>query len=360
MKLHVLKIVILVIFLVIPQIEGTNSFYIDTESTNSTMAAGVWEVEDLEVEAGSVVINEIMWMGSEGDSNDEWIELRNMTDHEIDLSNWQLTKWVSGTHEELMLTIPSGKTIAAHGYFLISNFGKVDSAISIDPDIIDTDVVLVNSDLQIKLYRGDWTNSANLIDTADDGNGNPLAGVNSTLKQSMERNNDPSSGWHTCDDAACNDTTYWDTGGSNYGTPKAANLSDNDPSITLAFPLILQDSQNEDDPLEQLLTIETEPKIEYFTMSEDRTTVSFALTNIGGYATMQYVITYSSYGIVRGIGPSEVMLTGQDTYSSIPFDLATCSDGICTYDTDIEKITIQVTLTKNGEEKVLRQEIQYQ
>lgn len=174
--------------------------------------------------AGSVVINELMWMGSTVSGSDEWLELRNTTGNLIDLSNWQITKFVSGTNEELMLIIPSGKTISANGFFLISNFTKDASAINVEPDLVDSGVVLTNSDLRIKLYKGLWTDSANLIDTADDGSGTPMAGLHGANEQSMERNNDPSTGWHTCTDAACNDTTYWDTEGDNYGTPKAANL----------------------------------------------------------------------------------------------------------------------------------------
>ncbi|PIZ65023.1 signal peptidase I [Candidatus Roizmanbacteria bacterium CG_4_9_14_0_2_um_filter_39_13] len=189
---------------------------------------------------GDVIINEIMWMGSEGNINDEWIELRNMTDHEIDLSNWKLTKWVNETHEELMLTIPSGKNIEAHGYFLISNFSKDDSAMSVIPNVVDTAVVLANEDLQVKLYRGDWTDSSNLIDTADDGNGEPVAGVNGAgdvgVWKSMERGATPGDGtlagsWHSCIDPVCNDGAYWDANdGSNYGTPGSINHSENDPS----------------------------------------------------------------------------------------------------------------------------------
>jgi len=174
--------------------------------------------------AGSVVINELMWMGSVGNSDDEWIELRNTTGNTIDLSNWQITKWVAGTHEVLMLTIPSGKTIPANGYFLISHFNKDTSLINIDPDLVDDNVALNNSNLRIKLYKGDWTNSVNLVDTADDGDGNPLAGTDSANRQSMERKDDPLTGWQTCTNDACNDTTYWDAEGTNYGTPKAANL----------------------------------------------------------------------------------------------------------------------------------------
>lgn len=203
--------------------DGTWGFS-SSKTLSNTITTGTW------VSSSDIVINEIMWMGSSGNDSDEWIELRNTTSNPIDLSNWQITSLVGASNTEtLMLTIPSGKTISANGYFLIAHFNKDTSAINVEPDLVDTHVVLRNSDLQIKLYKGTWTNSSNLIDIADDGNGTPLAGVNSTNKQSMERNNDLA-GWHICTDSACNDTTYWDTEGNNYGTPKAANLSQNDPS----------------------------------------------------------------------------------------------------------------------------------
>lgn len=172
---------------------------------------------------GSVVINELMWMGSSTNTDDEWIELRNMTGNPIDLSNWQITSLVGTSNTEtLMLTIPSGKTISANGYFLISHFNKDTSVINVEPDLVDTHVVLRNSDLQIKLYKGIWTNLANLIDTADDGSGSPLAG-NNTTKKSMERNDSPGNGtnvsnWHTA-------TTQnnLDSGATDLATPKSTN-----------------------------------------------------------------------------------------------------------------------------------------
>lgn len=40
--------------------------------------------------SGPVVINEIAWMGTRAQANDEWIELYNQTDEDIDLTNWIL------------------------------------------------------------------------------------------------------------------------------------------------------------------------------------------------------------------------------------------------------------------------------
>jgi hypothetical protein len=51
------------------------------------MPAGVI-VPRAKAEGQTVVINELLWMGSSTSSADEWIELRNLTDQAVDLSNW--------------------------------------------------------------------------------------------------------------------------------------------------------------------------------------------------------------------------------------------------------------------------------
>ncbi len=147
-----------------------------------------------------VVINELLWMGSDRSSSDEWIELRNLTTAPIDLTGWQLTKH-SGGAEVPMLTFPNG-TIAAQGYFLIANYSEThaNSALDITPDLVTSDVALANSALQITLYDA----AGVLIDRADDGSGNPLSGVYDNAAEkyiSMERNRVPGDGqlaqsWH--------------------------------------------------------------------------------------------------------------------------------------------------------------------
>jgi len=194
------------------------------------------------VNAGDVVINELMWMGSVIGSGDEWIEIRNMTGRTIDLSNWQITKWVAGTHEELMLTIPFDKKIPANGYFLISNFTKDTSAINVEPDLVDSGVVLTNDDLRIKLYKGIWTDSANLIDEVWN-NTEPKEGyyeVNSKY-YSMERTSVPGDGsdplnWYTCIDGAST-ADFFDSGADERGTPGVANRSENEPLANQSFIL---------------------------------------------------------------------------------------------------------------------------
>jgi PKD repeat protein len=195
----------------------------------------------------TVVINELMWMGSSASSADEWIELRNTTDAPVDLSGWQLTRRSSGV-ETVMLTIPNGKSIPAGGVFLIANnaptalFGTApnqkESPLSVMPDLVDASVSLLNSGLQIKLYAGVWDSGGALIDVADDGSGDPLSdGFDSTkgVYASMERNRAPGDGtaassWHIASAA-----TGWDANAIELGTPASEN-SATVPTAVLSGP----------------------------------------------------------------------------------------------------------------------------
>lgn len=199
-------------------VDGTQGFTDEeTEGTN-IIRTGNW------LNPGDVVINEIMWMGSEGHSSDEWVELKNMTSDSINIGGWKIEKAgpSGGT-----ITIPSGKSIPASGYFLIANYGKTSSSSSLN----------VDADYVVNLSLGNDSNDnlilktpANIVIDSAKGTLWP-AGNNGTQKQSMERNDIPGDGllvasWHTCVSGAANDGTYWDTAdGNNFGTPGAPNLS---------------------------------------------------------------------------------------------------------------------------------------
>jgi PKD repeat protein len=182
----------------------------------------------------SIVINEIMWMGSAASNADEWVELRNTTDQPVDVSGWVITK-KSSDAETPMVTIPAGKTIAPDGYFVIANFAEssTSSHLAVVPDVVDTAVSLVNSDLQLKLY--DAGNI--LVDTADDGSGAPFAGQyqSGATWKSMERDAVPGDGtlkenWHTA-----SASVGFDAGSLELGTPGSEN-SNSAPTITLNMP----------------------------------------------------------------------------------------------------------------------------
>lgn len=208
----------------------------------------------------TIVINELMWMGSSSSSADEWLELRNLTDQPVDLSNWQLTK-KSGGVEVAMLTLPIGQFISANGYFLISNYADTNasSVLNIVPNVVMTDMALANSALHIKLYDAAHA----LIDTADDGVGNPLAGEFSSAGQvydSMERNPVPGDGslsenWHTA-----SREVGFDDGKTELGTPGTNNsngrpVADAGPDLTSVIGQAVNfDGSDSNDPEGQPLT----------------------------------------------------------------------------------------------------------
>jgi hypothetical protein len=198
----------------------THALFSDTaQSTDNTFSAA----SIFPGSSGSVVINEIMWMGSQGNSADEWIELRNMTSSTIDLSNWTVVNL--GTGAGGTITIPSGKSIGPNGFFIISNDDndpQSTSIMSVSPDHFDSSVSLLNPGEQLILKHSNTTT----IDTADNDGGGWFAGEDppgQDPKKSMARKDPPGDGtiadnWFTSTTSANLDPTA-----SESATPKAAN-----------------------------------------------------------------------------------------------------------------------------------------
>lgn len=74
--------------------------------------------------ANHVVISEVK-LGETGATNNEFVELYNPTDNAVDLSGWELLRKTAATAADQpgvsMVVIPSGKSIPAHGYFLLAH-----------------------------------------------------------------------------------------------------------------------------------------------------------------------------------------------------------------------------------------------
>ncbi len=185
-----------------------------------------------------VAINEVAWMGTVYDANDEWIELYNNTAAPVDLTGWTLCA-ADGT-PNITLT----GTIPAYGYFLLERTD--DTTI---PDIPADQIytgALGNTGEILELRDA----SGAVVDTANgDGGGWPAG--NNTTKQTMERI-DPTA---SDSDANWGDNTTWirngHDSGSNplNGTPKQRNslswpdlaLSKTAPSSApVGSPLIYQ------------------------------------------------------------------------------------------------------------------------
>lgn len=169
-----------------------------------------------------VVINELMWAGSATSASDEWIELRNFEDLPVDLGGWKLTRRTSGS-DVPMLTIPAGLSVEAHGFFLISNYSDTSgsSELGIAPDFVDSAVSLVNTGLLVTLLDP----AGNLIDTADDGSGAPLAGAltSGTTYASMSRNGLAADGRQTSSWHSASVAQNLRSGSLTRATPRAAN-----------------------------------------------------------------------------------------------------------------------------------------
>ncbi len=163
---------------------------------------------------GSVVINEIAWMGTAADYNDEWIELYNTTDQSIDLTGWTLVADDGSPSINLSGVIP------ARGYFLLERSDD-DTVSDIPADQIYTGA-LGNDPGAETLRLKDTTNQ--VIDTANADGGAWPAGDNDT-KQTMERIDpwapDTDDNWATNDGITRNGLDA--NGNPINGTPKATN-----------------------------------------------------------------------------------------------------------------------------------------
>lgn len=132
-------------------------------------------------EVPPVIINEIMWSGTSLSANDEFLELYNTTNYDIDLSEWKI-KGAAASGGSLIL--PASSTIPALGFFVVANYlpDNDKSALAQEADFTASSISLANSDAEYQLLDPENT----VIDLADDGSGAPFFGDNE-IKASMAR-----------------------------------------------------------------------------------------------------------------------------------------------------------------------------
>ena len=107
---------------------------------------GLISVAPFAASPGDVVISEIAWMGTTASSSDEWIELRNNTAQDIDLTGWTL----NASDGSPVITLVG--TISANGYYLLE---RTD----------DTSVADVVAD---RIYTGALGNAGEVLELRDD------------------------------------------------------------------------------------------------------------------------------------------------------------------------------------------------
>ncbi|NMB92453.1 MAG: hypothetical protein GYA31_02420 [Parcubacteria group bacterium] len=143
----------------------------------------------------SVIINEVAWMGTTNDSNNEWIELKNISNQPIDLSNWQLLD----QGEQIKIVFPVNTTIGANQLLLLERTND-DTVPNIISDIIYVGS-LANQNEGLRLF-----NNACQLEDEVLANSDWPAGDNGT-KRTMERKAD----------------LTWQTSSVINGTPKQEN-----------------------------------------------------------------------------------------------------------------------------------------
>lgn len=198
-------------------------------SSPATTTIGVTETPEEETPSFSVVINEIGWMGTKNSSSDEWMELYNNTDENINIANWSI--YGADTEECLNFSDADGTSttiIAPHDYLIYANNKesvKNSEGLSI-VDIWDATIGMNNtSPGQLILYSAPDC-QGNMVDIANQSTGNWFAGEASPFYISMERINPNAPATDSANWASNNLITRngLDTEGNKInGTPKSEN-----------------------------------------------------------------------------------------------------------------------------------------
>jgi len=190
-----------------------------------------------------VVINEIAWMGTKASYNDEWVELFNNTNQDINLKGWLLKAQDGAPVINLSNTIP------AQSYYLLER--TADSTVSdVTADLIYTGA-LANTGENLILQDDQGT----VVDQLDNGAG-WFAGDNDT-KATMERRDNQgktnlAANWANNDQKIFNSKDA--AGNSIFGTPKQKN--------SVSYP------KEEEPPSEENSNQDTAPAINFILINE--------------------------------------------------------------------------------------------
>lgn len=223
-------VLVLVAVFCVAKIQGTNSLFRD----EAVVEGITFSASDNFFSAGPVVISEIMWMGSAEDPEDEWIELKNNTDEEVDLSGWNVH--YAGKGKEGHIEIPHGHSIKADGYFLILKKKWDETAVNLEEKPEKDEGMDHVSSMDLK------DGGEQLILTDKKGNSSDVAGGEDEWfagedeedgKRSMQRKDPQEDGteeenWETCDKEECSGAEFWKNPagaeGLNFGTPGKENV----------------------------------------------------------------------------------------------------------------------------------------
>lgn len=213
----ILTVLILISFTIlftnIPKVYALFSSSVDI--TGITISIG--EEEDT---LPNVLINEVMWSGTSLSTNDQWIELRNTTDEDINIGKWHISNLRDINKPDIM--IPANSIIEANGYFLISSNPKEskNTLLNVNEDMVNSSIYLLLIDNGNLVLRDTEDKIIDEVILNEDGS-YPAGDI--TFK-SMQRSLDGTY-WYTCESDLCKSSNYWkDIDTINYGSPKNGNI----------------------------------------------------------------------------------------------------------------------------------------
>lgn len=218
-KISIKTLLILISSLSLYCVFGGYAFFSDSKTLGeNTISSGDWQTK-------FVIINEIMWTGTDISEDDQWIELKNLTNQDINIGKWKIQNARDLNKPSLM--IPANSIIPANGLFLISSYPmqSKNTALAVETDWSNASIALLNENNGNLLLKD---NDGNIIDEILGYPNWPAGSFGGTL-HSMQRLNSEngldSSNWQSCTLQDCNNKIYWKENSTNtYGSPKAENI----------------------------------------------------------------------------------------------------------------------------------------
>ncbi len=152
-----------------------------------------------------MVFSEVAWMGSDLSTSDEWVELAVVSPQSVDVSGWSITSLKSTGDDAVVATFPMGSVLQPGQTIVVSRASAAASRLAGDPYLVAGTLTLPNTKLHLQLLDANGV----LMDEADDGVGDPMAGNNTTgqTKATMVRVDPLASGrapssWNTSVDVS--------------------------------------------------------------------------------------------------------------------------------------------------------------
>lgn len=170
-----------------PAVQGIQGLQEGVQEKQEEQEAAVLDCEFDLVSAASrkVLFNEVAWMGTEANANDEWLELKNVSGGEVALSGWQILS----KDGRIKFRFPDA--VLKPGEFFLLERTDDDSLPDIKADAIYTGL-LPNGGSWLKLFDRD----CGVVDEINASGGWTGFGGDKIARKTLERNSGDL-GWHT-------------------------------------------------------------------------------------------------------------------------------------------------------------------